>query len=205
MSFPTVCAHFCSRSRQLGQWGKEVNTILQQDLRGNWRQSREGQTDVNWEWCKFACKVMEREPENTEKLRRRIRKELSIGTGCPNRLWSLLLGDFLNLAAYGPGPPTLGVPARAEIDQTDPEGPSNLRHPGILWMGWDGIVGTTIRVREKGVRCHKRKEGQGIFCVCIYILNICFCLHRKVLWIAVQAKRNKSKNRGGCRKVSDRW
>lgn len=34
-----------------------------------------------------------------------------MGTGCPERVWSVLLEDLYKLSGYGPGHPALGVPA----------------------------------------------------------------------------------------------
>jgi len=43
------------------------------------------------------------------------------GTGCPRRLWDLLLGDLPKPPGYGPVHPPMGIPAGTGIG---PDGPS---------------------------------------------------------------------------------
>ena len=47
----------------------------------------------------------------------------STGTCCPERLWSLLLGNLQELPEFGPGHPTLGIPIWAGVVADWPRGP----------------------------------------------------------------------------------
>lgn len=76
MSLPKVCAHLCSSPRQPDQQGKgKLHTAA-----GAWRGiEREWAGAGGADWCELskskpACMVMEKDTENTKKLRRRLRK-----------------------------------------------------------------------------------------------------------------------------------
>jgi len=56
---------------------------------------------------------------------------LSADTGCPERLWDLLLGDLQKPPGNGPGQPALGGPAGVGVGADDLQG--CLLNSAILW------------------------------------------------------------------------
>lgn len=77
MSFPKVWAHLCWSPRRPYWWGEEGKL---RTTAGAWRGTERQRAGAGGAgWCELsknkpACMVMEKEPEHTEKLRRRLRK-----------------------------------------------------------------------------------------------------------------------------------
>lgn len=88
---------------------------------------------------------------------------LSAGTGCPERLWSLLLGDLPKTPGHGPGT-LLQVALLEQFGAEGPRGPLNFHHSVILWFC------------EVNIEMFIFQKWQYIYvlCVCVCVLYIYF-------------------------------